>query len=436
MATTFSSESDVLAALRAGDEHALEQLFRDHYAALTAEAAGELENPSVAPVVVERAFLHAWDERTRFDSAPALESFLHDEVHEGAVRERQRRSALHHIAERSGAHHAHHAKHATAPAPRATVDESWAHLIAALHSAPPTVDAGAAERRAQMYRHEAAEHVQSVTKHGNALVAWGLVAGGAIAVAGMMWVLNRTGAEVATTNALASPKARATTSAPGQRGLVTLLDGTRVTIGPESKLVVPEEFPKSPRAVQLEGTASFAVAAGQDKPFEVRAGKASLTTTATSAVTSEFAVSAFPEDSVVTLRVHDGSVTVTTPTESRTVPAGGALAITRDGAMREPTREAADEALGWTDEHLTIANRPLREVLPLLRRWYALDVKAPDASLLDRRVSMTAALGTPRNAITAIESTAANGVRFGWVSDTMVVQDATKPLPGKKTGKR
>ena len=425
MISNLSSESDVLAALRAGDEHALEQLFRDRYDVLTEQAVAELGNPALASVVVERAFLHAWDERTRFDSATALDAYLHDAVHEGAVRESQRRAALHHIAERSGAHHVHHEHHAAAPAPRATVHQAWAHLAAALHAATGAVDASTAERRAQAFRHEAAEHVAMVAKHRTPWVTVGLIFAGAIAVGGMMWALNRTGEEVATTNALASSKARILSAMPGQRALVTLLDGSRVTLGPDSRLVVPEGFPKSPRAVKLEGTASFADVPAMEKPLEVRAGSASLTTTA-----HAFDVASYPDDSAVTVRVRDGSMTVKTPVGTRQLEAGSSLAIAADGTMREPTSQALNESLGWTDGHFVVANRPLRDVLPQLKRWYALDLRVADSTILSRPVSMDASLGAPRNAITALENGPGNGIKFGWVNDTMYLSDANKPVSG------
>ena len=433
MITTLSSESDVLAALRSGDEHALERLFRDRYDALTEQAAAELGNPALASVVVERAFLHAWDERTHFETTAALDTFLHDAVHEGAVRESQRRAALHHIAERSGAHHVHHEHHAPAPVPRATVHPAWAHLAAALHATWPAVDAGTAERRAQQFRHGAAEHVAMVAKHRTPWLTAGVVIAGAIAVGGMMWALNRTGEEVATTNALSSPKARILMAAPGQRALVTLLDGSRVTLGPDSRLVVPEEFPKTPRAVKLEGTASFADVASLEKPLVIRAGDATLTTNGRA-----FDVSSYPEDSLVMVRVRDGRMSVTTPTDTRELESGGTLAVARGGAIRDASTQALNESLGWTDGRFVVGSRPLRQVLPQLKRWYALDLKVRDPVILDRAVTMDAQLGAPRNAIAALENGSGNAIKFGWVNDTMYLSDATKAAATtkKKAGKR
>lgn len=434
MISNLSSESDVLAALRAGDEHALETLFRDRYEALMEQAGAELANPALASVVVERAFLHAWDERTRFETATALDAYLHDAVHEGATRESQRRAALQHIAERSGAHHVHHEHHAAAPAPRATVHQAWAHLAAALHAGSGEVDAGTAERRAQAFRHEAAQHVSAVARRRTPWVTAGIVVAGAIAVGGMMWALNRTGAEVATTQALASPKARILTAAPGQRAMVTLLDGTRVTLGPDSKLTVPEDFPKEPRAVKLEGTASFADVPALDKLLEVRAGNASLTTNG-----HAFDVASYPGDSFVTVRVRDGRMMATTPEDSRQLESGSALRIANNGTMSEPSQQALDESLGWTDGHFVAAGRPLRQVLADLKRWYALDLKVRDPALLDRKVTMDAMLGAPRNAIGGLENGPGNSLKFGWVNDTMYLSDAAKQAgaaqPAKKRGR-
>src|SRR5919197_780311 len=75
-----------------------------------------------APRVVEGAFKRVWAERATFETPEALETFLHEEVHDCAVRERKRLATLHRF--EAGAH-VHATPHRTS---LPTVDEAWNHL--------------------------------------------------------------------------------------------------------------------------------------------------------------------------------------------------------------------------------------------------------------------------------------------------------------------
>ena len=151
-----------------------------------------------------------------------------------------------------------------------------------------------------------------------------------------------------------------------------------------------------------------------------------------------FDVSSYPEDSLVMVRVRDGRMSVTTPTDTRELESGGTLAVARGGAIRDASTKALNESLGWTDGRFVVGSRPLRQVLPQLKRWYALDLKVRDPVILDRAVTMDAQLGAPRNAIAALENGSGNAIKFGWVNDTMYLSDATKAAATtkKKAGKR
>ena len=422
MATPTDVEREALPGLRSGDEGALERVFRDQYATLTQEAAAQLDNAAVAPVVVEHAFLQAWAERTHFDTPEALDAFLRHAVHADAARERYRRARLHNLEARGGAQ----ATAAPPPAPPAgpppTADEAWRHVQAALHKAVPLPSG---HRQIDAMRHEAAEHVATLARRP---VQWSTIAValvvGAI-VTGGIWRMNSSSAERGIAKALAAPDARILSARSGQRAVVTLLDGSEVTLGPESRLVVPPRFGDKLRAVRLEGTASFKTAPGKDQPLDVRAGNVAVTATGT-----QFDVSAYPGNAAVIVRVREGQVAMRAGDESHTLGAGRALAIALGGATHEPSARELDEALAWTDGRFVATDQPLREVLPRLQRWYALNLQVRDSSLLDRRISMAASLGSAHDAITALEQ--AGGLALTWDRETMVLQDAKAAPPATK----
>jgi ferric-dicitrate binding protein FerR (iron transport regulator) len=247
----------------------------------------------------------------------------------------------------------------------------------------------------------------------------------AIVVAAGLWV-ERAGADASATTAVNAPDARVVNSAPSQMGIVTLDDGSKVRLAPESKLSIPTGFGPSLRAVKLVGAAGFDVAKGGKSEFRVYAGDALVVAHGTS-----FSVRAYPEDSATTVVVTEGSVEVREGKVARPVDAGGALYIAHGQAPRIASPDEREEADGWRGGSMTVTNRTLRDVLPQLRRWYNIDVKVPDTALLARRVTLRASLDSSRQAIRGVEQS--TGLTFGYQGQTMVFEDKVgKPTAGKQ----
>jgi ferric-dicitrate binding protein FerR (iron transport regulator) len=397
------------------DPRALEEYFRAHFSELATEAKSQLdEAASSAPRVVEGAFRHAWEERERFQTPVELEAFLHDEVKHGAAREKSRRASLHrHDAHASTSHVAH----TTAIA---DVDQSWTHLAHTLHFTPDS-DSAAAEEVAAHLRHDTAGHVADMAKRRSWKVPITIGVVAAVAVAAGIWYVDRLGDEGAITGALAAPDARTHLAATAQLAIVTLDDGTRVELTPESKLIVPKQFGDIMRAVKLDGEATFTVPPGHKTPFEVRAGNNTKVVVTGTVLT----VRSFSSESTVVFYLKEGTAHVSrldSRDSARVVTTGHALLVTKGGAIREPTGPELEEATSWNEHTLTIANRQLRDALPQLRRWYGVDIKVLDLPLLDRPVTIQASLDSPKEAITAVEQSA--NVKFGYDDKTMVFRDA------------
>ncbi|HET9013158.1 MAG TPA: FecR domain-containing protein [Gemmatimonadaceae bacterium] len=423
---TTSSDRPSPGGPRWDDERALERVFRESYPTLAKEAATELEGNGPASTVVSRAFLRAWSERDHLATPEALDSFLHRAVHDVAVREKYRRAVLHHMQEHAPTHGTNHTHAATHAPPAESVDAAWAEVSAALHS-PAITDA--TEARHALSRHGTAEHVAHLAERRRPWGAWAIALLAAAALAVGARVIGRSSAEVVTEKALASADARILFSGSGQRALVALVDQSKATLGPNSRLIIPPGFGTKLRTVRLEGTASFDVAPGQELPFAVRAGNATVT-----ALGTTFDVAADTGSAVVMVRARTGRLQLSSPSETRTMEPGQALMVARDGSIAAPAATALASTLGWTDGQLVVTDRPLREVLPLLRRWYALDLQVKDSALLDRRVTMAPALGVPRNAIGALESAA--GLALTWEGERMVLVDRSAKKPVKGRAKR
>jgi len=225
-----------------------------------------------------------------------------------------------------------------------------------------------------------------------------------------------------------APDARIVNSAPAQVGIVTLDDGSKVRLAPDSKLSIPTGFGPKLRAVKLSGAANFDVAKGGATEFRVYAGDALVVATGTS-----FSVRSYPEDSATTVVVSEGKVEVREGKVVQPVDAGAALFIATGAAPRVASPDEREEADAWRSGNLTVTNRELRDVLPQLKRWYNLDVHVPESALLARRVTFRASLDSSRQAIRGIEESA--GLRFDYEGQAMVFRDGTSTVTPSKTKK-
>jgi ferric-dicitrate binding protein FerR (iron transport regulator) len=422
MPATAPIDREVLTNLRLGDEQALERLFRTTYPQLADRARAELDDPSCAPRVVEGAFLRAWAEREQFETPESLERFLQRSVHEGAVREKSRRAALHRFEQREGVKPGtHHAAHADVP-----VDAAWAHVSAILH-APPADPEHDAHVRHEHSRHEAAQHMAAVAKRppwvAPVVIAVVLAA---LFTVGMRW-MDRAGGDVAINNALSSPDLRVRVTRPGERAALTLTDGSRAVLGADSKLSIPPTYGERVRALSLEGAASFTVQDGATRPFHVRTPQAMVT-----AVGTAFDVRAFPRDGRTQVRVREGSVTVKGREGEgvRTLAAGTVVEVRADGSVHDVPAGAREAAFAWADNRLVLRDRPLREAVAEAQRWFGLTLLVPDSALLARPVSVDAELGASRALLAQLEKS--GRLTFGYEEQRMVLRDAGAATPPAK----
>jgi ferric-dicitrate binding protein FerR (iron transport regulator) len=400
------------------DEKALERLFRAHYTKFIADAKNRLgtEAAPAAPRVVSKAFHLAWQDRKRFHSQEELDAFIGAQIHHGATREISRRAGLHRMDHHEGLGGAK-TKHETH---EMSVDEAWDRLQHTLQGGAPE----AYRARASAARHEAAAHVKDLGKERNytpaIILAVVVVAASLVGI----WLVNKVGADRAVTNALAAQDVRNYETSYSQQVNVTLDDGTVARLGPESKLVVPNRFGLGLRAVRIEGSAVFDVKQAATQPFEVRVGDVAVLAQGTS-----FVVRRYRDETSAIVHVKDGSVDVRHGETIRNVAKGTSLLVSQTGEMSVPSSDQVSEAAGWADGTVTISGQTLRYVLPQLKRWYGLDVKVPDATLLDRKVFLSAAANSPREALTSVEKSA--GVKFSYVGDNMVFSDT---VPGAARG--
>ncbi len=214
---------------------------------------------------------------------------------------------------------------------------------------------------------------------------------------------------------VASP-GRTYATAARQRLSVMLVDGTRLTLAPASKVRVAADYGQGTagRELELEGEAYFAVAHDAAHPFVVRAHGAVARDVGTA-----FDVRAFPEDAGARIAVAEGAVAVTVAggcpagLRSRPAPRDGnatsAWASSRgsDGEPCGAEARAGDVATvagasvavkhgmnvggltGWTGGKLVFVDEPVADVVRDLSRWYGVRIEVGDAVVGRRPFSST-----------------------------------------------
>ena len=407
--TSAPTAAPFSAALK--DEDDLKRAFLADYASLSAEARADLGDAamSLATKVVEGAFVRAWDAREKIKSTEELHQFLVDDVHHAAARALSRRAAAHRFA----AHGTSDAKHA---AVEVDPNTSWEHIQHALHGeehSPGTLAAVAAASR-----HEAAGHIAGVGKSKGAWIAMALAIAAVVLVVGGILTMNAMAAKGKLAKAVNDPDARPVITPVARSGNVDLNDGTKVHVAPESKLMIPKDFSAALRGVRIDGAATFDVAPGLKNEFQVFARNAVMTAKGTS-----FSVSNYASDPGVMLIVASGSVEVKRGEETQIVPAGGGLVVIDGSPFRETSAAERDEVTALKANTLKINNKPLKEALAQIKRWYGFDIMVAKPEMLNRPVTLTASLDSAMQAVAGVEKS--TGLLFGYYGANMGFSDSS-----------
>jgi ferric-dicitrate binding protein FerR (iron transport regulator) len=385
-----------------GDENALTLIYRQQYDGLLAAAAERLGHglAHFRGRVAHKAMLDAWQARERFQTPVALSAFLEEATRQEADIQRHKHAALHRREDQA-------TPHVTVD----SIDEAVTHLLDALH-APPVDHVRAAEEARTTKRAHAKAHVERVAGRPKWLLYGGGTVAAMVAIIIGQRVLDKAGSEVAVDRALKGDEVQTLTSGRGQRGTLTLRDGTKAAMGSETRLVIPEAFGRTQRTIQLDGTATFtttASASAQSLPFSVRAGAVTVSATGT-----VFTVRHYPEDQAVVVQVTDGSVMITDRSSgaAQRVQAGSAVRWAQ-GAITVLDGVARDVALAWTRDSIVFDRAPLKSVVPELVRWFGINAALIDERIGDRPVSMRIALASSGDATKALTAAANLTISFG-----------------------
>jgi transmembrane sensor len=200
-----------------------------------------------------------------------------------------------------------------------------------------------------------------------------------------------------------APTMREVSTHRGQTAALNLPDGSRVMLGPASRLRIPADIGAvrvgNPRDIYLEGEAYLEVKHDGTRPFRVHTA-----TGVAEDIGTEFLVTAYPETPGMRVVVASGVVALYQPppaasTRTRTqrehpqpllTLAEGDLAELASTGIATLTRDV-DVApyVAWTKGDLGFDATRLGDAVTQLERWYDVDIRLADSSLADRRLTAT-----------------------------------------------
>jgi transmembrane sensor len=207
-------------------------------------------------------------------------------------------------------------------------------------------------------------------------------------------------------------------TATGQHATISLSDGSRVTLAPESRLTLNAGFGTTSRMLTLVGEAYFDVRAVGDAPFVVRTGMIT-----TRVLGTTFSVRRYPSDTATRVAVLAGKVTSGTSRAFATLRARAIGTITDSTAVIAES-DRIERNVAWTRGSLAFDDTPLPVLLATLGRWYGYDFRITDSVLARKRVTGEFRVNAPSETLAALADV---------LSATVSVDRTTVTLHPRKT---
>jgi transmembrane sensor len=208
----------------------------------------------------------------------------------------------------------------------------------------------------------------------------------------------------------------------GKRDSTQLPDGSRVLLGPGSRLTIAAGFAEGRREVVLLGDAHFDVKHDVAHPFAVRALDAVI-----SDVGTAFAVHGDRGDGVL-VSVSSGAVELKRSSDAGAgvrLGAGDLGVVDPDGAITVQRGGASAEDTAWTQGRLVFRDAPLAKVRADLRRWYGVELVSTDSTLSRRHVTASFLNDSKLQVLKVI--TLALGASYEMRGDTVTLRASMNP---------
>jgi transmembrane sensor len=170
------------------------------------------------------------------------------------------------------------------------------------------------------------------------------------------------GQEQAVQNTVTTPK--------GGQYKIILPDGTNVWLNAASSITYPTVFKGAEREVTLNGEGYFEVTKNKAMPFSVKSALQTIEVLGT-----HFNINAYADEALVKTTLLEGSVRVTSATNSILIVPGEQALINRAGNGGISKQQVnLDKEVAWKNGVFSFADEDIREVMRQVSRWYDIDV--------------------------------------------------------------
>lgn len=189
-------------------------------------------------------------------------------------------------------------------------------------------------------------------------------------------------------------------TAPLEIKVVTLEDGTIVTLNSNSELRYPKKFDETTREVYLKGEAYFQVKHDDKKAFIIHSGKLK-----TQVLGTTFTVTAYAENEPMSVSVLTGKVSVKDEVKDKWVilTRGQSASTIKDHSgfnlIQMPNPE---EAICWLEDKLIFDNLTLEECALRLSNKFGVKIKIENNRISEKRITAIFQKKTLPNILNAI----------------------------------
>ncbi|MDR0961996.1 MAG: FecR domain-containing protein [Mediterranea sp.] len=158
------------------------------------------------------------------------------------------------------------------------------------------------------------------------------------------------------------------------KSMVTLPDSSKVWMNSDTQLNYTTASPRDERSLTLQGEAYFDVSHDVERAFVVQTDGMQIMVHGT-----KFNVEALPNTEYTSVSLLEGSVSLTTGTETRMLKPGETAVYDRRSRKLSVRNDDVQFAASWAKEKLTIDQRVLGDIVPLLQKWYRMQIELDPA---------------------------------------------------------
>lgn len=219
------------------------------------------------------------------------------------------------------------------------------------------------------------------------------------------------------------PATRTVVTTTGQRDSVAYPDGSRILLGPGSRLVIDAPDDGRPSRVRLEGEAYFDIPHDPDRPFRVEAGSLQISDLGTRFNVRHHVTGA------TEVEVGEGSVGLARKGSAPVVLQAGDRGVHLGAGDAQVTRAAVSaEAPAWTEGRLVFSDTPFARVAEDLHRWFGITLVTDDSLLAGRHFTASFQGESARDVVRILAL--ATGSAVEWRGDTAsLLPSAARPAP-------